>query len=47
MSAGSACHLYEGAISRGRSGRTDVGAGFAGLKESAGQALAPAYVGVP
>jgi hypothetical protein len=47
MSAGRAAHLYAGAMSRGRSGRTVVGAGLAGWKESEGQALAPAYVGVP
>lgn len=39
MSWGNASHLYEGAIMRGRSGRTLVGAGLAGWKESAGQPM--------
>lgn len=38
MSFGSACHLYAGAISRGRSGRTLVGEGSEGLNESCGHA---------
>lgn len=36
MRSGNAAHLYAGAIRRGRSGRTFVGAGLAGLKESSG-----------
>lgn len=38
MRFGRAFHLYAGAISRGRSGRTLVGDGLPGLKVSLGQA---------
>ena len=37
MRFGRASHLYEGAIIRGRSGRTLVGDGLPGLKVSLGQ----------
>ena len=38
MRLGRASHLYLGAMRRGRSERTDVGAGLEGEKESEGQA---------
>lgn len=37
MSVGNACHLYAGAIRRGRSVRTVVGEGFWGWNGSSGQ----------
>ena len=43
MRSGRALHLYAGAISRGRSGRTLVDDGLPGLKVSLGQA-ATAFV---
>lgn len=39
MRLGRACHLYAGAIKRGRSGRSEVGLGLEGEKESCGHPL--------
>ena len=46
MRLGSAFHLYEGAMRRGRSVRTVVACGFAGWKGSAGQERAALLEGL-
>jgi hypothetical protein len=46
MSAGRAFHLYEGAIIRGRSERSEVGLGLEGEKGSCGHPFSPELEGL-